>query len=302
MASVRPLLPREGQVRSPGGERRQAAAAARGEEQPAEAASGGGTSGQRGAQGPARDKLVTPAARRRALEHLLAAHRCSERRRCGLVGAARSVARYRSRRRDDAEMRARVRDLVGQYQYRRFGYLRLHALLRREGPVITARRATARIGWRIWRCAVVVGAARRSASACAWSCPRGAISAGRWTLRVTPCGPAADFAACGSSMMAPGKPAAPGRLLDWRRTGRAPSRRTRVPARPAAGDRHRQRSGIHRSGALRLVGTNRGTAALHPAQQANPERVRRGRTWPLRAPAVGLTPTARSQPGAACAS
>jgi putative transposase len=77
---------------------------------------------------------VTPAARRRALRHLVKAHRCSERRACGLVGLARSVARYRSRRRDDAELRARLRELAGQH--RRFGYLRLHALLRWEGLVI----------------------------------------------------------------------------------------------------------------------------------------------------------------------
>jgi putative transposase len=54
------------------------------------------------------------------------------------VGLARSVARYRSRRRDDAELRARLRDLAGQH--RRFGYLRLHALLRREGLVINRKR------------------------------------------------------------------------------------------------------------------------------------------------------------------
>jgi putative transposase len=81
---------------------------------------------------------VTPAARRRALVRLRAAHRCSERRACGLVGLARSVARYRSRRRDDAELRARLRELAGQH--RRFGYLRLHALLRQEGLVINRKR------------------------------------------------------------------------------------------------------------------------------------------------------------------
>jgi putative transposase len=81
---------------------------------------------------------VTPAARRRALDHLRATHRCSERRACGLVGLARAVARYRSRRRDDAELRARLCELAGQH--RRFGYLRLHALLRREGLVINRKK------------------------------------------------------------------------------------------------------------------------------------------------------------------
>ena len=81
---------------------------------------------------------MTPAARRRAVDHLRAAHRCSERRACGLVGLARSVARYRSRRRDDAELRARLRESASQH--RRFGYLRLHALLRREGLVINRKK------------------------------------------------------------------------------------------------------------------------------------------------------------------
>jgi putative transposase len=81
---------------------------------------------------------VTPAARRRALDHLRAAHRCSERRACGLIGLARSVARYQPRRRDDAELRARLRELAGRH--RRFGYLRLHALLRQEGLVINRKR------------------------------------------------------------------------------------------------------------------------------------------------------------------
>lgn len=81
---------------------------------------------------------MTPAARRRALRHVVEAHRCSERRACSVIGLARSVARYRSRRRDDAELRARLRELAGQH--RRFGYLRLHALLRREGLVINRKK------------------------------------------------------------------------------------------------------------------------------------------------------------------
>jgi putative transposase len=121
---------------------------------------------------------VTPAARRRALDHLRAAHRCSERRACGLVGLARSVARYRSRRRDDAELRARLRELAGQH--RRFGYLRLHALLRREGLVINRKKT-----YRLYQAEGLAvrrrpGAGRRSASACGGRCPRGATNAGRW--------------------------------------------------------------------------------------------------------------------------
>jgi putative transposase len=80
---------------------------------------------------------VTPAARRRALRHLVEVHRCSERWACGLVGLARSVARYRPRRRDDAELRARCASLPGSTGG---SATRLHALLRREGLVINGKK------------------------------------------------------------------------------------------------------------------------------------------------------------------
>jgi putative transposase len=55
----------------------------------------------------------------------------SERRACTIVAADRSAVRYRSRRPDDAALRARLRELADQR--RRFGYRRLHVLLRSEG-------------------------------------------------------------------------------------------------------------------------------------------------------------------------
>lgn len=54
----------------------------------------------------------------------------SERRACGLVQMDRASARYRQRRNDDQPLRQRLRELAGERQ--RFGYRRLHALLRRE--------------------------------------------------------------------------------------------------------------------------------------------------------------------------
>jgi hypothetical protein len=48
------------------------------------------------------------------------------------------VARYRGRRRDDAAARARLRELAELY--RRYGYLRLHVLLRKEGLVVNRKR------------------------------------------------------------------------------------------------------------------------------------------------------------------
>lgn len=75
--------------------------------------------------------MVTPAARKNAVAHLVEAHEMSERRACRIVGADRSTVRYRRRRPDDAEVRSRLRDLAAER--RRFGYRRLHILLRQEG-------------------------------------------------------------------------------------------------------------------------------------------------------------------------
>ena len=55
----------------------------------------------------------------------------SQRRACGLAGIDPRVYRYRSTRPDDGAIRQRLRDLAGER--RRFGYRRLHILLRREG-------------------------------------------------------------------------------------------------------------------------------------------------------------------------
>ena len=55
----------------------------------------------------------------------------SQRRACDLVGIAPRVYRYRSSRPDDAGLRGRLRKLAAGR--RRFGYRRLHLLLKREG-------------------------------------------------------------------------------------------------------------------------------------------------------------------------
>ena len=68
----------------------------------------------------------------------------SQRRACRLVGLSRSVAQYRCRERDDAALRARLKELAARY--RRYGYLRLHVLLAGEGLVVNAKRT-----WRLYR-------------------------------------------------------------------------------------------------------------------------------------------------------
>ena len=82
--------------------------------------------------------MVTPALRREAVVHLIAAHQMSERRACRAAGVDRALVRYRSRRPDDAELRARLRALA--HERRRFGYRRLHILLRREGWAVNRKR------------------------------------------------------------------------------------------------------------------------------------------------------------------
>ena len=75
--------------------------------------------------------MVTPAAKREAVAHLRTSFEVSERRACAALGADRTSVRYRSRRPDDAAFRVRLRELAGER--RRFGYRRLHILIRREG-------------------------------------------------------------------------------------------------------------------------------------------------------------------------
>ena len=55
----------------------------------------------------------------------------SQRRACGLIGIAPKTYRYVASRSDDREFRERLRRLAANR--RRFGYRRLHILLRREG-------------------------------------------------------------------------------------------------------------------------------------------------------------------------
>jgi putative transposase len=81
---------------------------------------------------------VTPAARRAAVSWLRERYAFSERRACRLVGIGRASARYRAVRGDDAAVRGRLRALATERP--RFGYRRLHALLRREGIVVNHKR------------------------------------------------------------------------------------------------------------------------------------------------------------------
>jgi len=82
--------------------------------------------------------VVTPVAKREAVEYVQAHFPASERCACRLVGVSRSTMRYRRRSRDDAALVKRLRELARERP--RFGYRRLHALLRREGEVVNHKR------------------------------------------------------------------------------------------------------------------------------------------------------------------
>lgn len=82
--------------------------------------------------------MVTPGARREAAAYLRLAHGMSERRAVRLIGADRSTIRYASTMPDDGPLRARLKALA--HERRRFGYRRLHVLLRREGHAVNRKR------------------------------------------------------------------------------------------------------------------------------------------------------------------
>jgi putative transposase len=82
--------------------------------------------------------VVTPAERRSVVAFLQEHHRLSERRTCKIVGLCRSSCRYQAKPSNDAEIRARLRELAEQR--RKFGAPRLHTLLRREGYLINHKR------------------------------------------------------------------------------------------------------------------------------------------------------------------
>jgi putative transposase len=78
--------------------------------------------------------VVTPAAKRKAVAYFMDAHGMSERRASKAIGYCRMTIRYHTTRADDAAPRQRMRAIAPER--RRFGYRRLHVLLKREGYLI----------------------------------------------------------------------------------------------------------------------------------------------------------------------
>jgi putative transposase len=65
-------------------------------------------------------------------------HQMSERRACKAMDFCRMTIRYETRRSDDHDLRERMKALA--HERRRFGYRRLHVLLRREGHLVNHKR------------------------------------------------------------------------------------------------------------------------------------------------------------------
>ena len=82
--------------------------------------------------------MVMPAVERDAVAHLQTAFGMSERRACQVLGCCRMTMRYQTIRVDDAVLRERMKTIA--HERRRFGYRRLHVLLRREGHLINHKR------------------------------------------------------------------------------------------------------------------------------------------------------------------
>ena len=106
-------------------------------------AESGKPSGSIPSASPTEPWLPPPAVRRDVVSVLRGAYQVSERRACQATGFHRSSQRYRSRRDPQTELRLRLRDLAASRV--RYGYRRLHVLLRREGWPVNAKRI-----WRLY--------------------------------------------------------------------------------------------------------------------------------------------------------
>src|SRR5215216_1949651 len=139
------LSPLAGPVRRAEGRRRQAAQGAGGRERPAEADRGRQGAPDPGLEGAGAGKLVSPARRRRAVEHLQQVFGVPERWACRLVGQHRSTQRHQPVEPDrDRALREQLRQFSRAHP--RWGYRRAHAQLLKQGWVVT-RKAVQRL-WR----------------------------------------------------------------------------------------------------------------------------------------------------------
>ena len=82
--------------------------------------------------------MVTPDAKRGAVVHACAVHGVSQRRACEALRVDRSSVRYRSTRAPDLELREVMKTVASER--RRFGYRRIHVMLKRQGIVMNLKK------------------------------------------------------------------------------------------------------------------------------------------------------------------
>jgi putative transposase len=124
---------------------RQAAQGTGGRERSVEADRGRQGAADPGPQGAGAGKLVSPARRRRAVEHLQRVFGVSQRWACQLVGQHRSTQRHRPVELDrDRALREQLRRLSRAHP--RWGYRRAHAVLREQGWTVNRKAVQRR--WR----------------------------------------------------------------------------------------------------------------------------------------------------------
>lgn len=91
--------------------------------------------------------MVSPQARREAVDVLMEEHHYGVTRACGLMGISRSLYRYRPRRSPCPRLRARIGEIAAAR--RRYGYRRIHVLLKREGWTVNHHAREIIERWRI---------------------------------------------------------------------------------------------------------------------------------------------------------
>jgi len=78
--------------------------------------------------------VVTPQAQRACCSAVVEHHGYSQRKACQLVGAQRASMRYVSQKSDEGLLKERITSIA--HEKRRYGYRRIHMLLKRDGVKI----------------------------------------------------------------------------------------------------------------------------------------------------------------------
>lgn len=82
--------------------------------------------------------MVSPQAKRVAMCELIATHGFSQRKACRLLAFDRSVGRYKPKPREDEGLKSKMISIA--HERKRFGYRRIHIMLKREGLKVNHKR------------------------------------------------------------------------------------------------------------------------------------------------------------------